>query len=138
MPNTPGRGTDRASRLARGAALSGTSGKLRSTDQATLLLEAIVEPGDRVAIEGDNQKQADFLASALALIYVGVALMEGPATSMTPLLSQGMEEDTARARALLADTAIFYSISNCQNGLRSVSFGNFLIKQVIEELQRPA
>jgi malonate decarboxylase alpha subunit len=30
------------------------------------LLEAIMEPGDRVAIEGDNQKQADFLASALA------------------------------------------------------------------------
>ena len=34
-----------------------------------------------------------------------------------------------------ADTAIFYSISNCQQGLRGVSFGNFLIKQVAEELQ---
>jgi malonyl-CoA decarboxylase len=34
-----------------------------------------------------------------------------------------------------ADTAIFYSISNCQDGLRGVSFGNFLIKQVVEELQ---
>ncbi len=34
-----------------------------------------------------------------------------------------------------ADTAIFYSISNCQEGLRGISFGNFLIKQVVEELQ---
>jgi malonate decarboxylase alpha subunit len=34
--------------------------------RATALLEAIVEPGDRVCVEGDNQKQADFLAGALA------------------------------------------------------------------------
>jgi malonate decarboxylase alpha subunit len=66
MPNTPGRGTDRASRLARAAALGGTGGKVCPADQATRLLEAIIEPGDRVTIEGDNQKQADFLASALA------------------------------------------------------------------------
>src|SRR5580704_14943690 len=67
------------------------------------------------------------------LIFVEVALVEGLASSMPPLLSQDMQEDTARA--LRADTAIFYSISNCQNGLRGVSFGNFLIKQVVEELQ---
>ena len=35
-------------------------------DRTVQLLEAIIEPGDCVAIEGDNQKQADFLASALA------------------------------------------------------------------------
>ena len=35
-----------------------------------------------------------------------------------------------------ATTAVFYSISNCQQGLRGVSFGNFLIKQVVEELSR--
>ena len=69
------------------------------------------------------------------LIFVEVALVEGLATSMPPLLSQDVEEDTARARAEGADTAIFYSISNCQDGLRGVSFGNFLIKQVVEELQ---
>src|SRR6202008_3638755 len=69
------------------------------------------------------------------LIFVEVALVEGLATSMPPLLSQDMAEDTARARALRADTAIFYSISNCQDGLRGVSFGNLLIKQVVEELQ---
>ncbi len=32
------------------------------------------------------------------------------------------------------DTAVFYSISNCQRGLAGVSFGNFLIKQVVEEV----
>ena len=31
-------------------------------------------------------------------------------------------------------TAVFYSISNCQEGLRGISFGNFLIKQVVEDL----
>ena len=39
-------------------------------------------------------------------------------------------------RAEEATTAVFYSISNCQQGLRGVSFGNFLIKQVVEELSR--
>ena len=67
------------------------------------------------------------------LIFVEVALVAGLATSMPPLLSQDVEEDTAQASG--ADTAIFYSISNCQDGLRGVSFGNFLIKQVVEELQ---
>src|SRR6266566_7701922 len=79
-----------------------------------------------------------FFHPALAgepLIFVEVALVEGLATSMPPLLSQDVEEDTARAQAAGADTAIFYSISNCQDGLRGVSFGNFLIKQVVEELQ---
>jgi malonyl-CoA decarboxylase len=35
-----------------------------------------------------------------------------------------------------ANTAVFYSISNCQKGLQGISFGNFLIKQVVEDLQR--
>src|SRR5579859_6981414 len=69
------------------------------------------------------------------LIFVEVALVEGLATSMPPLLSQDTDEDAARAQALRADTAIFYSISNCQDGLRGVSFGNLLIKQVVEDLQ---
>jgi malonyl-CoA decarboxylase len=69
------------------------------------------------------------------LIFVEVALVEGLATSMPPLLSQDVDEDAARAQAARADTAIFYSISNCQDGLRGISFGNFLIKQVVEELQ---
>jgi malonyl-CoA decarboxylase len=53
---------------------------------------------------------------------------------MPPLLARDTDEEAARARAAQADTAIFYSISNCQHGLRGISFGNFLIKQVVEEL----
>src|SRR6476661_1024213 len=68
MSGTSRRGADRASRLARVAALSGGSGKVYPADRATRLLEAIIEPSDRVTIEGDNQKQADFLASALAKV----------------------------------------------------------------------
>jgi malonate decarboxylase alpha subunit len=65
MSDTSRRQANRASRLAQAAALSGTSGKVYPADRATQLLEAIIEPGDRVAVEGDNQKQADFIASAL-------------------------------------------------------------------------
>ena len=69
------------------------------------------------------------------LIFVEVALVRGLATAMPPLLARDTDEEAARAQAIRADTAIFYSISNCQDGLRGVSFGNFLIKQVVEELQ---
>ena len=75
------------------------------------------------------------------LIFVEVALTEGLATAVQPLLARDDETDRAtldeerRRLAGRADTAIFYSISNCQDGLRGVSFGNFLIKQVVEELK---
>ena len=69
------------------------------------------------------------------LIFVEVALVQGLATAMPPLLARETDEEVARAQAARADTAIFYSISNCQDGLRGVSFGNFLIKQVVEELR---
>jgi malonate decarboxylase alpha subunit len=67
MPGASRHEANRASRLARAAMVRGTAGKICSAERATSLLEAIIEPGDRVAIEGDNQKQADFLASALAM-----------------------------------------------------------------------
>ena len=57
---------DRAARLARAATLAGVRGKLVDADAVVALLEALIEPGDRVCLEGDNQKQADFLARALA------------------------------------------------------------------------
>lgn len=66
MSGASERGANRATRLARAAKIGGTSGKIWPPDRATALLEAIIEPGDRVTIEGDNQKQADFLAAALA------------------------------------------------------------------------
>jgi len=69
------------------------------------------------------------------LIFVEVALVEGLAGAVQPLLVQQGDDDAARERASRADTAIFYSISNCQDGLRGISFGNFLIKQVVEELK---
>jgi malonyl-CoA decarboxylase len=65
------------------------------------------------------------------LIFVEVALVEGLATAVQPLLARGEPSGDPRR----ADTAIFYSISNCQEGLRGISFGNFLIKQVVEELK---
>ncbi|MFL5256146.1 MAG: malonyl-CoA decarboxylase [Rhodopila sp.] len=69
------------------------------------------------------------------LIFVEVALTNGLATSIQPLLGPAPDDAAARAQERAADTAIFYSISNCQDGLRGVSFGNFLIKQVVEELK---
>src|SRR6476660_2959172 len=65
------------------------------------------------------------------LIFVEVALVQGLAAAVQPLLSR----DDPPGDPTKADTAIFYSISNCQEGLRGISFGNFLIKQVVEELK---
>lgn len=66
------------------------------------------------------------------LIFVEVALTR----SMPDNISELLDETRAPLRASEADTAVFYSISNCQDGLRGISFGNFLIKQVVEELRR--
>jgi malonyl-CoA decarboxylase len=66
------------------------------------------------------------------LIFVEVALTEGIPTAIAPLLAaerQLVPIDRAR-------TAVFYSISNTQKGLGGISFGSFLIKQVVEELRR--
>ncbi|MEO8558331.1 MAG: malonyl-CoA decarboxylase family protein [Rhodospirillales bacterium] len=64
------------------------------------------------------------------LIFVEVALVSGMPDAIAPLLDQ----QRAIGDAQVADTAVFYSISNCQDGLRGISFGNFLIKQVVGEL----
>ncbi len=69
------------------------------------------------------------------LIFVEVALVNGLATSLPSLLERKSNEAAQHERTAAADTAIFYSISNCQAGLRGISFGNFLIKQVVEELR---
>ena len=66
------------------------------------------------------------------LIFVEVALVNDIATSITPLL----DEAAAPADLERATTAIFYSISNTQPGLRGVSFGDSLIKQVVETLHQ--
>lgn len=66
------------------------------------------------------------------LIFVEVALVDGMADRVQPLI----DPDTPVADASQADTAIFYSINNCQDGLRGVTLGNFLIKLVAAELAR--
>ncbi len=64
------------------------------------------------------------------LIFVEVALTNGVPNSIQSLLSEEREAMDAED----ADTAVFYSISNCQTGLAGVSFGNSLIKQVVRDL----
>jgi malonyl-CoA decarboxylase len=64
------------------------------------------------------------------LIFVEVALTKGMAGNVQRLLDAKAELSDADG----ANTAIFYSISNCQQGLAGISFGNFLIKRVAERL----
>ena len=66
------------------------------------------------------------------LIFVQVALVNGMSGNIQNLLDQKAPVGDADS----ADCAIFYSISNCQNGLAGVSFGNFLIKRVVDALVR--
>ncbi|MBU26048.1 MAG: decarboxylase [Gammaproteobacteria bacterium] len=63
------------------------------------------------------------------LIFVEVALVQGMADAIAPLL------ETPPVAPVNADTAVFYSINNCQPGLTGVSFGNLLIKQVVSVLR---
>ena len=64
------------------------------------------------------------------LIFVEVGLTRGIPGSIHSLLSEDREEIAEEQ----ADTAVFYSISNCQEGLAGISFGNSLIKQVAADL----
>jgi malonyl-CoA decarboxylase len=89
----------------------------------------------RRRIDAPDRRCYAFFHPALAdepLIFVEIALTEDMPGAITPLLGEDRTIiDPGRAR-----TAVFYSISNCQAGLAGISFGNFLIKQVVEELQR--
>jgi len=64
------------------------------------------------------------------LIFVEVALVSGIAGNIHALLDEAAPIGNPQA----ADTAIFYSISNCQQGLVGISFGDFLIKRVVDAL----
>ena len=66
------------------------------------------------------------------LIFVEVALTREIPGAIDPILAVQRDAVTNGQ----ATTAVFYSISNCQRGLTGVSFGNFLIKQVAEEIAR--
>ncbi|HEY5293102.1 MAG TPA: malonyl-CoA decarboxylase family protein, partial [Burkholderiales bacterium] len=66
------------------------------------------------------------------IIFIEVALAKGMSEQVQPLL----DPDSPVVDPASASAAIFYSITNCQEGLRGISFGNFLIKQVAEDLGR--
>jgi malonyl-CoA decarboxylase len=89
----------------------------------------------RRRIDPADRRCYAFFHPALAdapLIFVEVALTETIPSGIAPLLAVDRQPvPTDRAR-----TAVFYSISNTQRGLGGISFGNFLIKQVVEELRR--
>jgi malonyl-CoA decarboxylase len=66
------------------------------------------------------------------LVFVEVALMG----DVPEAIGEVLDEPLTDAAPDTPTTAVFYSISNCQDGLRGISFGNFLLKQVVEELAR--
>ena len=88
----------------------------------------------RRRLEGDRRCYA-FFHPALPdepLVFIEVALTRGMSAAVQPLL----DPDSPIGEAADANCAIFYSITNCQEGLKGVSFGNFLIKQVVDDLGR--
>jgi malonyl-CoA decarboxylase len=120
---------------------------LRRIDWSTpaMILEKIIryEAVHRIRSWEDLRRRIDppdrrcyaFFHPALVdepLIFVEIALTREIPDAIAPILAvqrEGSEPDKAT-------TATFYSISNCQRGLAGVSFGNFLIKQVVQEISR--
>jgi malonyl-CoA decarboxylase len=89
----------------------------------------------RLRVAAQDRRLYGFFHPSLGaepLIFVEVALTSGIPNAIAPILA-GHREMMNPSKAT---TAAFYSISNCQKGLRGISFGNFLIKQVVEELRR--
>ena len=106
------------------------------------VLERIIEYESVHAIQGwedlrsrlrENRMCFAFFHPAMPddpLVFVEVALTAGIPRAIAPLI--GKTDEPAKESDL--DTVVFYSISNCHPGLAGVSFGNFLIKQVVEEV----
>lgn len=88
-------------------------------------LRARIEPQDRRLFAFFHPQINDE-----PLIFVEVALTNAMPDNIATLLQKEREETPLEH----INTACFYSISNCQEGLRGISFGNFLIKQVVENL----
>jgi len=101
--------------------------------------EAVHEISDwddlRRRIDPPDRRCFAFFHPALVdepLIFVEVALTGELPGAIEPILATKRQP----VDPMKATTAAFYSISNCQRGLAGVSFGNFLIKQVVEEVSR--
>lgn len=89
----------------------------------------------RARVDSPDRRCYAFFHPALVdepLIFVEVALTKDVPGGIAPILDQSRTTIAAET----ANTAVFYSISNCQRGLAGVSFGHFLIKQVAEEISR--
>lgn len=89
----------------------------------------------RSRIDPANRRCFAFFHPALIdepLIFVEVALGQEIPNSIDGILNNKLDEEAGEEDFLCAT---FYSISNCQPGLKNVSFGNFLIKQVVQELR---
>ena len=100
--------------------------------------EAVHEISDwddlRRRLQPDDRRCFAFFHPAMPdepLVFVEVALAGDVATSIQDVLSDARDIVTPQQ----ANTAVFYSISNCQKGLQGVSFGHFLIKQVASDLK---
>jgi malonyl-CoA decarboxylase len=90
----------------------------------------------RRRIDPPDRRCFAFFHPALAddpLIFVEVALDREIPGAIAPILASTRQNFVEPDRARVA---VFYSISNCQRGLAGVSFGNFLIKQVVEDISR--
>lgn len=88
----------------------------------------------RRRVDQPNRRCFAFFHPALTdepLIFVEVALSKGIPNSIDSILDNGEDDFDEEGFT----TATFYSISNCQPGLKNISFGNFLIKQVVQELK---
>ena len=106
------------------------------------ILERIIQYESVHAIEGWDDLRARLRGNRMCfaffhpampddpLVFVEVALTEGVPDAIGPLIDKSKESDVGNT----PDTVVFYSISNCHPGLAGVSFGNFLIKQVVEEV----
>lgn len=66
------------------------------------------------------------------IIFIEAALTRGISSKVQPLI----DPESPVLNPSSADCAVFYSITNCQKGLRGVPFGSFLIKHVVEDLER--
>ena len=106
------------------------------------ILERIIQYESVHAIQGWNDLRARLSGNRMCfaffhpampddpLVFVEVALTQGIPDAIGPLIDQTKDVDAEGT----PDTVVFYSISNCHPGLAGVSFGNFLIKQVVEEV----
>ncbi|MBZ5632492.1 MAG: malonyl-CoA decarboxylase [Acidobacteriia bacterium] len=120
--------------------------ELRRIDWRTsaLVLEKLIRYEAVHEIQGWNDLRRRLEADRRCYAFFHPALPDEPIIFIEAALTHGMSE---RVQPLIdpdspvlppesADCAMFYSITNCQEGLRGVPFGSFLIKQVVEDLGR--